>query len=864
MTTHSLPTSSAPNASPSRWWDAFAAVLLVATLLTAATRLEATRWTANLDEVQLCTILGAILGLALGKSRFRPREVGILAFSYGAILIPWRLGLLMGETLTWEERFGQLGVRVGAILVEVLTRKPITDSLLFLIMMCILFWALSLHAGYIVVRRAYSWQAILPTGLVLFIIHYYANCPYSRSLNACIDPGLQKGAWYLAVFLLFSLLMVGRLTYLHRFHHWNENRTYIAPEVGFDLMRVMVTLAILMVVLAWVAPSVQAAPLPAAERVYNAVGRPLEVLNDWFSPLFSAIRVTIGIVSDSYGDDLTMGLGTTLSDTPVLQIKAPTVSGIGAPYYWRARVYDHYEEGAWDSTYPDSLSMQPDQFPTERLKNPNRVPVTVAFTPYETISMLYTVSQPVWLGQPVQIELAQSERGVLDMAAFRALQPVRAGQSYDVQADLAVVSMSTLRAAGKDYPDWVLERYLQLPDNISPRTRELARRIAEGKETPYDVAEAVTLFLRANIDYVEMIDPRPAGQEPLDWFLFDYRKGFCQYYASAEIILLRSLGIPARLAVGYAQGELQPDENAPAPSGDGTQVEASAPLNTYLVRQKDAHAWPEVYFPGIGWVEFEPTVSQTAINRPQGERSSDPPRPEDLYEEQPDAQRDPNALRRHDLLDELAPEQNTPAAAGNTSETPSSFGTPLERWGALAGISLLLASVFVWRQTLLVQLIRLLQRYQLKPPEFLQRWANAASSSQPLIVGLERGLRRLGLHTPAFLQRWAYYASLSPLMQAYLEINRALRRLGSPPEVDATPAERTAALAEALPEAASYARMLLNEYQVAMYGAAAHKASNTPQVRHAAGEIRKQSYLAILRRWMATFRRLAAEQHIGE
>jgi len=77
------------------------------------------------------------------------------------------------------------------------------------------------------------------------------------------------------------------------------------------------------------------------------------------------------------------------------------------------------------------------------------------------------------------------------------------------------------------------------------------------------------------------------------------KQGFCNYYATAEVILLRSVGIPARLAVGYAQGDNVDD-----------------PL-LYTVRQRDAHAWPEVYFPGVGWVEFEPTASQPTLVRPQ-------------------------------------------------------------------------------------------------------------------------------------------------------------------------------------------------------------------------------------------------------
>ena len=152
--------------------------------------------------------------------------------------------------------------------------------------------------------------------------------------------------------------------------------------------------------------------------------------------------------------------------------------------------------------------------------------------------------------------------------------------------------------AGNDYPEWVRERYLQVPPNITPRTLQLARDLTAELANPYDKAAAITNWLRANIEYSNSVPQLPNNQEPIDWFLFDLKQGFCNYYATAEIMLLRSIGIPARIAVGYTQGETE----------ELSQV--------YTVKQRDAHAWPEVYFPGLGWIEFEPTSSQGGLFAP--------------------------------------------------------------------------------------------------------------------------------------------------------------------------------------------------------------------------------------------------------
>ena len=135
-----------------------------------------------------------------------------------------------------------------------------------------------------------------------------------------------------------------------------------------------------------------------------------------------------------------------------------------------------------------------------------------------------------------------------------------------------------------------------MPDDLSTKVIKLAEEITAEYDNPYDKAAAVTKYLRDNIEYSNSIPLPPRNKDPLEWMLFEYKKAYCVYYSSAEIMMLRSVGIPARMAVGFAQGDR--DEN------------------DYFVHRNDAHAWPEVYFPDIGWVEFEPTGSQPAINRP--------------------------------------------------------------------------------------------------------------------------------------------------------------------------------------------------------------------------------------------------------
>jgi hypothetical protein len=123
---------------------------------------------------------------------------------------------------------------------------------------------------------------------------------------------------------------------------------------------------------------------------------------------------------------------------------------------------------------------------------------------------------------------------------------------------------------------------------------ELARTVTAGAATPYDQAVALERYLR-RYPYDLAVAPAPPQQDAVDYFLFDAKTGYCDYYASAMVVLARSLGIPARLATGYATGEYDAEARA------------------FVVHGDDAHSWPELYFPGAGWVPFEPTGSRAAL-----------------------------------------------------------------------------------------------------------------------------------------------------------------------------------------------------------------------------------------------------------
>lgn len=182
-----------------------------------------------------------------------------------------------------------------------------------------------------------------------------------------------------------------------------------------------------------------------------------------------------------------------------------------------------------------------------------------------------------------------------DVEAVFSAAPLEAGGQYEVVGLVSMAAPDALRSAGTDYPAWLVERYLQLPDTVTQRTRDLAAQLAAGQPTPFDTALAVQDYVRATIAYKEDIAPPPAGQDVVDFVLFDSREGYCEYYASAMTVMLRMNGIPSRVVAGYF----------PAPWDEASEG--------YLYREKNAHLWVEAWFPGYGWIPFEPTASQQPL-----------------------------------------------------------------------------------------------------------------------------------------------------------------------------------------------------------------------------------------------------------
>ena len=722
-------------------WDWLTGVLVFLLLQVTAARLVTTDWADHLYFAETLAALGTILGLAIGASRFRRRAAVWLTIAYTVTVVPWQISSASEQKML-QDRLVDVGRIFLVSFGQFMARQPVKAPLFFVAIVSLVFWLFSIAAGYWAARHGNILTGIIPSGIVVVVIQIYANYQL-------------HGSWWLGVYLLIALLLIGRNYYLKNERIWSERRVYVNDEAWPNILGGLFTVAAATILIAWVFPT----SISSVHSATNAWTSVTHGIRDRLSNAVTSLHGPYGKPGPNfYGSSLGLGQDAAKGDSTVFTVQVVTRPKSYLRYYWRARVYDTYNAGQWNVTPTSTLSFSPTSGDLHVADTDNRTEGLLRFTlQFPTQSLIYAPSEPVWLSQPADVDVTSVTPGLDDVLSWQAKQSLTNGRSYQVRAQIGDPNVEQLRTAIATYPQWVSRRYLQVPDNLRSKFQALAEKVTAGQTNPYDKAVAITAYLRANLQYSTTLPAPPEGRDPVEWVLFDYKKGFCNYYASAEVLMLRSVGVPARLAVGFAQGEFV--------SG------------TYVVRRRDAHAWPEVYFPGFGWTEFEPTVSQQALVRT-----------------------DPNAVINNGPSGRpirRPTEQNLPPEplAGSTGADRTA-AQPLTN--SVTGRALLTVYgifLFGWAVYLLFRF----RVFRFVPPV------------------LVRAFESSGMVVPPWIESWLLWSRLAPVEQAFSSINWSLRWLGSPPPVDATPAERAASLRKLLPSAVDDIGAVTAELEVGLF-----------------------------------------------
>lgn len=722
-----------------RHWDWLTAILLFLLMQVASARLVTTDWAPYLYFTETMAGMGSLVGLALGGSRFGRRAVVWLAIGYTLVVVPWQLSGVSGQKLL-QDRLIEVGGILLTSLGEFMRRQPVKDPLFFVAFACLVFWLVALIAGYWAVRRRNILVGIIPSGILMLAIQVYAN----------YQP---RSSWWLAFYLLFALILVGRVYFVQRQKVWAEERLYVHEEAWMNILGGLFILAAAAIIAAWAFPT----SISSVQSATETWSRLTRSLRDRLANAVTPLSGPYGKPGTNYYEStLLLGQNAAEGDTAVFTVDVLKPPESYLRYYWRARVYDRYDNGKWTLSVGASQDFEPSSnalpIPDPQQRSLAELRFTLQF-PAQTL--IYAPNEPVWVSRTARVKTMPVQPGLLEILDWQTTRAMTRGSRYEVHSQMANPDIPQLREAPAIYPKAVEERYLQVPDDIRPDMERLAKQVTAGLTNPYDKAAAITTYLRLNLRYATSVPSAPEGRDPIDWVLFNYRRGFCTYYASAEVLMLRSVGVPARLAVGFAQGDYK--------------------AGVYTVRRRDAHAWPEVFFPGWGWVEFEPTVSQLALVR-----------------NDPTVQANPGAIAR----------PNRPLNEGQDERPglvpPTAAGSSVPFTRTMPG-RVLLATLYVAGAAALVYLFH---RFRVL-------------GYVPVIAN--RAFERSGMSTPAWILGWLRWNRLHPVEQAFAPVSWSLRWLGQAPALDATPAERAAALTQLLPAAADHIEAVTSELHAGLF-----------------------------------------------
>ena len=565
------------------WVDFLLLAFMIASL---AWSIHAANWSPGLNRIFPVVSMALVAGTLVALSDFRHLFSFVYSLVVGAAVILWSMTGLAPEGLVGQESVYFVINRTITWAYSAFLGEPIADNLVFVLLMCILMWILTYGATWSYFREGRKWQAILPTGLAMLVNLYYG------------PPHLNG---YFVIYLLTAILLLVRATLAEREADWYFARVQFPFDISFDFMRDGIIFAIFVIFTSWILPS--AADNGQINPVLEPLQGPWQDFKQEWDRLFSTVNYNAGDNARAFGTALALGGPREVTDEIVMDVDTPV------DRYYRAVIMDTYLQGGWFLGQSEGVRLGEENdfdLPTWS----NRKTITQTITVYQPGNVLVAAPQPIEAMLPADAEIVTAtiensdtlgkERREAELAMVVSRKPQSEGDSYVVVSSIPDVTETQLKTASTEYPDHITTRYLQIPDTVPQRVFDLAEEVTVGLDNPYDIAKALERHLRGYKYNDQIPGPKP-GQDGIDYFLFEEQQGYCNYYASSMAIMLRHLGIPARLSVGYATGEQQPQ------------------TGLYRLRNNDAHVWVEVYFPKYGWIEFEPTAAEPALARPSGE-----------------------------------------------------------------------------------------------------------------------------------------------------------------------------------------------------------------------------------------------------
>jgi transglutaminase-like putative cysteine protease len=339
----------------------------------------------------------------------------------------------------------------------------------------------------------------------------------------------------------------------------------VPPRRGLTVSSVAAALAVLAIIFV-AAPFV----VPVISRpVSLGEGPRLEVDGDGAGPVLASDRLD-------------------MTDRPDLTDKVVFTVDADRATFWRGQIFDQWDGRTWTQSQPRRFAATPEG---ELAHDRFDLGATGDDVLVQRFRLEAGYSDVVFAAaSAVSVDAASQVVQTADGSVFTGAEAFGRGATYTAVSRRRPLTEEVLRAADGPIPEEVTLRYAADPET-TPRVRDAALAATEGFTSNYDKVRALERWMDRTTRYSLDAALSPKGVDVVDHFLFTAREGWCEQVASSLVVMARVNGIPARLVTGYVPGEAKPL------------------TGTYVVRERDAHAWAEVWFPDLGWVPFDPTAS---------------------------------------------------------------------------------------------------------------------------------------------------------------------------------------------------------------------------------------------------------------
>jgi transglutaminase-like putative cysteine protease len=574
---------------PREGWMAY--LLLFVMLLTVGWSVQRAGWLEQAEFLIPVAFYASLLGSLLGMSRLSVAITLPISAVAGAAVTLWSVGGEYFPDVSQLDRL--LSLRAEAInwtSVVVKLGYPVELSP-YAIGLAAIMWVTAFIAAYTLYRHHRALDAIVLVG---------------AALVANMSATFTDLFFYLVIFVLAALFLWLRVAVLNREDGWRRRRVTKTPDVSASIMRTGAIFIVTTIVLSWMLTSVAVgAPLTDAWRNLDTVWTSAR---NQLDGVFGSLTCPDCRLSGSTFAPSFAVKGSWVSDDSEVMTVAEKHN-----YYLETITYDVYTGRGWKRsetqprTVPANQPVFSPAFSPDRPLNDGKTLEKIQVVFNKTVGRnLFTPGFPSKLDTPSVVQLPG---GAALMGGLESTAAIPTGAGYTMTAVISNATEAQLAAAGTSYPVEVVKRYLDTT-GVTQRTKDLAHLIVSQASAtdPYHQAKALADYLRTDPSFTYTTKaplPRDANQDLVDFFLFDPagQRGYCQYFASAMVVMARAMGLPARMAVGFAPG-----------TSIGTEK--------YLYREKNAHTWAEVYFPGYGWQIFEATKTIAAVFRSGGDVST--------------------------------------------------------------------------------------------------------------------------------------------------------------------------------------------------------------------------------------------------